>query len=215
MSSTTNGSLADRRPDDKDAASRILEAADRLLAEVGHDGMSMQAVADAAGVNKASVFYYFNSKTTLVERVLERYYAQHLAALSSAFERQGTLRERLHGLVDAYLDYIEQNRRYPRLIQQQLVGSAEHGELIRSNLGQLFDWTVRSLEGIAPGRGASAARQLFVTFSGIVINYYTFAPLLSDRWGDDPLGAEGLSERRAHVHWIVDTLLDRLEQEAS
>jgi TetR/AcrR family transcriptional regulator len=173
----------------------------------------MQAVADAAGVNKASVFYYFNSKAALVERVLERYYAEHLTALTRAFEREGSLRERLHGLVDAYLDYIEQNRRYPRLVQQQLVGSAEHGELIRKSLGQLFDWTLRSLEGVAPARGASAARQLFVTFSGIVINYFTLAPLLADRWGDDPLGAAGLAERRAHVHWIVDTLLDRLERE--
>jgi len=118
----------------KGTATKILEAADRLLAEVGHDGMSMQAVADAAEVNKASVFYYFNSKSALVERVLERYYAAHLAALSEAFQTEGTLSERLHRLTDAYLDYIEANLRYPRLIQQQALAGSEHRELIQKNL---------------------------------------------------------------------------------
>jgi TetR/AcrR family transcriptional regulator len=189
-------------------ASKILRAADQLLAEVGHDGMSMQAVADRAGVNKASVFYYFNSKTALVERVLERYYATHLEALHAAFDRDGDLRERLHGVVDAYLDFIEQNTRYPRLVQQQIVGSGEHGELIQKNLAPLFRWLCDALSEVAPDTGPKAARQLFVTFSSLVINYYTFAPVLAPEWGGDPLSPEGLAERRAHVHWITDLLLD-------
>jgi TetR/AcrR family transcriptional regulator len=194
----------------KGTATKILEAADRLLAEVGHDGMSMQAVADAAEVNKASVFYYFNSKSALVERVLERYYAAHLAALSEAFQTEGTLSERLHRLTDAYLDYIEANLRYPRLIQQQALAGSEHRELIQNNLAPLYNWVVEALSELAPKDGPMAARQLFVTFSGTVINYYTFAPLLADAWDDDPLGPAGLAERRAHVHWVVDALLAHL-----
>jgi TetR/AcrR family transcriptional regulator len=197
----------------KAPAASILSAADELLCEVGYDGMSMQAVADRAGVNKASVFYYFNSKSALIERVLERYYAEHLAALERAFSGDGDLRERFHRLVDAYLDYIESNARYPRLVQQQVVGSGEHRELIQKNLAPLYDWVVHALSEFAPETGPMAARQLFVTFSGIVINYYTFAPLLQPKWGSDPLGPESLAERRAHVHWIVDVLIERIQAE--
>jgi TetR/AcrR family transcriptional regulator len=196
------------KPAKETTASKILEAADALLAEVGHDGMSMQAVANAAGVNKASVFYYFNSKTALIERVLERYYADHLEALTAAFDRTGDVRERLHGVVEAYLDFIEANTRYPRLVQQQLVGSGEHRELIQKNLAPLFGWLRDALSEVAPETGPMAARQLFVTFSALVINYYTFAPVLAPEWGDDPLGPAALAERREHVHWIVDLLLD-------
>jgi TetR/AcrR family transcriptional regulator len=188
----------------------ILEAADELLAEAGYEGMSMQAVADRAGVNKASVFYYFNSKSALIERVLEGYYTAHLEALARAFETEGSLAERFHRLVDAYLDYIEANRRYPRLVQQQLVGGGDHLELVQKNLAPLYDWVMDALGEIAPETGPMAARQLFVTFSGLVINYYTFAPLLAPRWGGDPLGPEALAERRAHVHWIVDVLIERV-----
>ncbi|MCA9624452.1 MAG: TetR/AcrR family transcriptional regulator [Myxococcales bacterium] len=191
----------------------ILDAADELLAEVGYEGMSVQAVADRAGANKASVFYYFNSKSALIEQVLERYYAAHLAALERAYTTEGTLHERFARLVDAYLDYIEQNRRYPRLVQQQLVGGGEHLTLVQKHLAPLYRWVMQALSELAPDSGPMAARQLFVTFSSLVINYYTFAPLLASEWGLDPLGPEALAERRAHVHWIVETLLDRVERD--
>lgn len=198
----------------KDTAAKILEAADHLLAEVGYDGMSVQAVANAAGVNKALVFYYFNSKSALIQIVLERYYAGHLAALEGAFNAEGPLAERMHRLVDAYLDYIEANTRYPRLVQQQILSGGEHRELIQHNLAPLYTWVVEALSELAPEHGPTAARQLFVTFSGVVINYYTFAPVLEPLWGSDPLSPEALLERRAHVHFVVDALLARLRTAA-
>jgi len=197
-------------------AARILDAADEMLVLGGYDGVSMRAVAEKAGVNKASVFYYFNSKAELIERVLERYYAAHLEALSGAFEEQdSSIEDRFHRLVDAYLDFISAHQRYPHLVQQQVAGSEAYHALVRRNLEPLFNWTVAALSEVAPETGPTAARQFFVTFSGIVINYFTFAPVLGPLWGDDPMSEEGLAERRAHVHWIVDTLLDRLRQQSS
>lgn len=198
------------RDGEKETPARILQAADELLVEVGYDGVSMRAVAERAGVNKASVFYHFSSKAKLIEQVLERYYSAHLQALSRAFDAGGTVAERFHRLLDAYLDFIDENRRYPRLVQQQIAGSDAHHELVRRNLIPLFEWTIAALCEVAPEHGPTAARQLFATFSGIVINYYTLAPVIGAAWGTDPLGPEGLAERRAHVHWLVDTLLERL-----
>lgn len=51
-----------------------------------------------------------------------------------------------------------------------------------------------------------------MTFSGAVINWCTYAPLLSRVLGDDPLGRPLLEERRAHVRWLVDLVLDALER---
>ncbi|MAE70169.1 MAG: hypothetical protein CME06_06835 [Gemmatimonadetes bacterium] len=202
-------------PEERSAtAARILEAADELLADVGYEGVSMRDVAERAGVNKALVFYYFNSKVELFDRVLERYYAAHLAALSGAIEGTGPLRERLHRVVDAYLDFIEENRRYPRLIQQQVAGGDTHHELIRRNLAPLMGWAERTFSEVAPLTGPLAARHIFVTFSGIVINYYTYAAVLGPLWGDDPASPPSLAERRAHVHWMADTVLDGLESES-
>jgi len=53
-------------------ARRILDAASPLFAARGYSGVSMQQVANAAGVSKANVFHHFASKPTLYAAVLER-----------------------------------------------------------------------------------------------------------------------------------------------
>ena len=194
-------------------AQRILEAADRLFCERGFDGVSMRDVAQLAGVNKALTFYYFNSKAELFERVLERYYRAHMEALEGAFAEDGSLRARIHTMIDAYLDFMVSHQRYARLIQQQVAGSETHHALIERNLAPLFRWTQGVLAGAAPATGHLSARQFFVTFSAMVINYFTYAPVLSAMWGEDPMSATALRERRQHLHWMVDAILDRFELE--
>jgi TetR/AcrR family transcriptional regulator len=197
-----------------DTAQRILEAADELLCDVGFHGVSMRDVAERAGVNKASVFYHFNSKEELFERVLEGYYQAHMTALAEAFAGDEPVRERLHRMVDAYLDFMAENRRYPRLVQQQVAG-VDTRHLIARNLRQLFDWTTRALAEVVPEHGPLAARHFFVTFSSMVINYFTYTPVLGEAWGEgDPLEPDGLAERRAHVHWMVDVVLAAMTREA-
>lgn len=188
-------------------AARILEAADELLGEIGYDGASMGRVADRAGVNKALVFYYFGSKERLFQHVLERYYAAHQAALAEAFRRGGSVGERLHRLMDAYFDFIVANERYPRLVQQLVAAGERHVELVQHNLAPLFEWLTEALSEVTPEHGPLAARQFFVTFSGAVINYFTYSPVLAAVWGRDPGSREALDERRAHLHWLVDTVL--------
>jgi AcrR family transcriptional regulator len=191
----------------------ILEAADTLIGEVGYDAVSARDIAERAGVNKALVFYYWGSKSELFDSILERYYAAHREALQDAFASTGSRIQRAHRVVDAYLDFIEANRSYPRLVQQQLAGGGTHREAIERHLAPFFEWTVELLAEIAPQGGPLAARHFYLTISGIVTNYFTYAPALADAWEGDPMGASALAERRAHIHWVVDTLLTALAQE--
>jgi AcrR family transcriptional regulator len=191
-------------------AERILAAADTLFSERGFDGVSIRDVAERAGVAKALVFYRFTNKEVLFERVIDRYYVAHRGALDAAFSAGGSLRERFHGVLDAYLDFIVEHDRYPRLIQAQ-IASGRQTALVEANLGMFYAWTQEALAGIAPAEGPTAARQLFLTFSAAVIHYFTYAPVLVGVWGADPLAEAGLSERRAHLHWLVDLVIDKLE----
>ncbi len=195
-------------------ADKIRRAADELFCTVGYDGVSVRDVAERAGVNKALVFYHFKSKEELFERVLERYYEAHRRALADAFGAEGDPRERMHRLADAYLDFMAENVRYAVLVQQQIANPETH-PLVEKNLAPLYRWIERALSEVAPHEGPSGARQLFVTFSGLVINYFTYAPLLSRMWERDPLGRKMLEERRRHVHWLVDLILDDLERSTS
>jgi AcrR family transcriptional regulator len=195
---------------ESETASVILQAADELFGERGFDGVSIRDVTERAGVQKALVFYYFRNKEGLFRQVLGRYYEAHRQALEAAAEADQPLRERLHGVVDAYLDFIDQNRRYPRLVQREVASRDAHLQLIQQSLAPLFRWTVAALSEVAPEEGPLAARHFFLTFSGAVINTFTYGPALEPVWGSDPLSEAGVAERRAHLHWLVDTVLDRL-----
>lgn len=72
---------------------RILDAAEAAFAELGFAGTSLRHVVQAAGVNLATVYYYFESKEGLMEAVLKRRFgplrAEHLDGLRAAETASG------------------------------------------------------------------------------------------------------------------------------
>jgi AcrR family transcriptional regulator len=55
------------------AEEALLDAAERLLVDVGHAGITTRALAEQAGVNHGLVHYYFGSNENLLARALERF----------------------------------------------------------------------------------------------------------------------------------------------
>ena len=55
------------------AEGAFLDAAERLLVEVGHEGITTRRLAEEAGANHGLVHYYFGSMENLLVRVLERF----------------------------------------------------------------------------------------------------------------------------------------------
>ncbi len=55
------------------AEEALLDAAERLLVEIGHAGVTTRRLAEEAGVNHGLVHYYFGSNENLLVRTLERF----------------------------------------------------------------------------------------------------------------------------------------------
>ena len=55
------------------AEEALLDAAERLLVDVGYSGITTRRLAEAAGVNHGLVHYYFGSNENLLVRALERF----------------------------------------------------------------------------------------------------------------------------------------------
>lgn len=195
-------------------ALQILAAADELLAERGPDHVSMRDIAERAGVNKALIFYYFGSRTQLFEKVLERYYRSHAKALAAAFSGGGNPLDRVRRAVDAYLDFMDQNHLFARLVMQE-VAHHEDGKLpqIRANMQQLYELMRDEFKDVLPADGPLSAKHFFVTLSASVINYYTYAKVLRGVWNADPSSPEMLRERRNHMQWLAETIVSRLVQD--
>jgi AcrR family transcriptional regulator len=60
-----------------DATDALMDAAERMLVEVGYAGITTRKLAERAGVNHGLVHYYFGSMEELLLRVVERF-TEHL-----------------------------------------------------------------------------------------------------------------------------------------
>lgn len=63
----------------------LMDAAERLLYEVGYAGVTTRAVAEAAGVNHGLVHYYFGSMEELLTQTLERFVEELALALEALY----------------------------------------------------------------------------------------------------------------------------------
>ena len=97
------------RPLAKSAATRrrILDAAARVLMDSGYAAARLSDIAEHAGLQAGSLYYYFSSKDDLVEEVL-RYGVQfthaHVRSAVEELPDTATAGERLHAAVSAHLE---------------------------------------------------------------------------------------------------------------
>ena len=68
---------------------RLMDAAERLLYDVGYAGVTTRAVAEEAGVKHGLVHYYFGSMDELLTQTLERFVGQLAEALEALYEDPG------------------------------------------------------------------------------------------------------------------------------
>ena len=81
----------------------LLDAAERLLVEVGAAGITTRRVADEAGANHGLVHYYFGSVEQLLVRVLERFTARLIERQRQLYAADAPFLEKWRKAM-AYLD---------------------------------------------------------------------------------------------------------------
>jgi len=90
----------------------FLDAAERLLVQDGHAGITTRALASEAGANHGLVHYYFGSMENLLARVLERF-TERLIARQRAMYAAGDV-----PFVDkwrAAMRYLDADRSYQKI----------------------------------------------------------------------------------------------------
>jgi TetR/AcrR family transcriptional regulator len=87
----------------------ILEAAEKVFAEAGYGGATMQLIADMAGLPKANLHYYFATKEDLYRRVVANIFDIWLHAADAMDGAEGPAEG-----IGAYIDAkMEISRRHP------------------------------------------------------------------------------------------------------
>ena len=87
----------------------IMEAAEKVFAEAGFGGATMQLIADMAGLPKANLHYYFPTKEALYRRVVQDIFHVWLQAADIFDQADGPVEG-----IGAYIDAkMEISRRHP------------------------------------------------------------------------------------------------------
>jgi len=86
---------------------KLLDAAERIVHKVGPAGLTIDAVAQAAGVTKGGVQYCFGTKDQMIEALFRRW----LAEFETCMERFAEGRNDPRSLVQAYVAAIGQTYR--------------------------------------------------------------------------------------------------------
>lgn len=114
--------------------SAILQAARSLFAEKGYDGVSVSDISDAAGVNKALVFYYFGTKDNILKEVLKAGASEAVGRRVLFLQKENPFsRETIRAYYEESLAVMESRKEVIRIL---LTEALKHSET--SNL--LFDF---------------------------------------------------------------------------
>lgn len=94
------------RPKDLTKRAAIIAAAIVLFGRQSYDAVTMEAVADAAGVSKMTVYSHFSDKETLFETIVTSVSDRYIAAFPPSASGDGPLAERLSMVGIEFLSVI-------------------------------------------------------------------------------------------------------------
>lgn len=134
---------------------QILQAAQKLFAAQGFEGTSVGAIAKLAGVNKATIYYYFESKQAILESIIEQFMEAFTSTTLAIMQETGVkeaykstltvagetiminseqglrrLMRVLAGWVDHILDFFESKRDILRIMIAESIKDGENQGLL-------------------------------------------------------------------------------------
>ncbi|HTD24504.1 MAG TPA: TetR family transcriptional regulator [Terriglobales bacterium] len=194
--------------------SAILGAAMHEFAEEGIAGARMEAIAAAAGVNKALLHYYFHDKERLYGEALDHVFATLSQRMTEVLDRDLPPQEKIMAYAAAHFDFIAASPIYPRMVQREMMRAGRHGSphmrrIAERYLRPIFARVMVLLREGIERRQFRRVDPMHFVLSLIAMNvfYFSSAPMIAFVTGRNPLTPQHIAERRAAVLDVVATTL--------
>lgn len=192
------------RPDDP--RNTLLRAAIAEFAERGEAGARTDAIARAAGVNKALLHYYFGTKQALYAAALDAILLGLKEHYLGILAGPGSAGSRILRYVRANFDRMACSRDYARVLGHEMMRarsgeSASLPHMAQSYFGPLHERVCATLqEGIRSGEFRSLdPAQTALSLTGANVFYFIAAPVLAEMTDRDPREPDRLRLRRAAI----------------
>src|SRR5271170_2993303 len=202
MKRTARPSSASPPLGNKETRGAILSAAGRIFAKSGLAGARTDAIAAAAGVNKALLYYYFKGKESLYEAVVEEHFREFNRRALEVLAAPGPARTVLLRYASLHFDFISARHQSAPLFQQLMMAG---GKFLERLIRKYFAPRGEAL-GKLIGRGMRSGEfrradpfHTSISIVSLIVFYFSAARVLQLLGRPDAYNAVNLKQRKQEV----------------
>lgn len=200
--SRTNAQPRTQEKRSAETRAAILAAAADAFAQSGLAGARTEAIAAAAGVNKAMLYYHFKSKDLLYQAVVEDHFEEFNRRALAILADPGPARAVLLRYVSLHFDFITARRRYACIYQQlMMAGGRPLERLVRKYFLPRSQALDNLLErGMRAGEFRRADRRhTAISIVALIVFYFSASQVLLLMGQSDAYDAASLKKRKHEV----------------
>jgi AcrR family transcriptional regulator len=202
----------DASPAEQPTRELILDAAERLFARHGHDGVAVRDLARETGLTPSSLYNHFASKQAIYDAVLERGLGPIVAMTAQAWQAGPLKPQNVRVQIAQMVAHLAEHPDLAPLLQRVMLedqGRPEPriGRWIRS-LSDKGTKLIRDAAGAAGWQPEEVPHLAFALF-GMIYSYFTNAQAVHAvaPWTKDPFSARELELQRRFLEQAILRLL--------
>jgi len=194
---------------------RIHEAAVRLFARYGYEGVGMQRIANEVGLHKSSLFHHYRGKLELAAEVFNGAVQPVVEIMRPLADNDPPTIDGFLAVVDDLVEHFSDNTDAARLIISVMSAPKESDLRMPNPDGEqvfvefytiVWMWLERAKKAgaIRPVN----IRQTIMNMIGVVLFYPAVAPEEDGITGPDPFSASARKHRRTELHYLFRGALE-------
>jgi TetR/AcrR family transcriptional regulator len=190
----------------------ILDAAEETFAKSGFQGARVRTIADAAGVNVATLYNYYQHKEALYEAVLERG-IQPVVEVLKTFSAQGHIADSTRELNHAIMSHL---RAHPNVCRLVYLEAVTEGAYLKKMAQQWFRPFIEAVaveldaESEAEAWQGSIQPFLSALFIHLSFGHFALAPLFGELFGHDPLSDAGIEQQTLFIEQLTSQIFPKM-----
>lgn len=182
----------------------ILNIAAHLFMDNGYDAVSLDTIAEAAQITKASIYYYFPTKADVFVASVERLLSTVCQESQKLLDRPGLLRDRLLILTEVRLSITETRFDFERVISEAAPQLAPvQVSRVRQAMQNLADLLTDAFRRATEGGELVAKDPVFAA--------HAYMAVLNTAFAHAPTGERLFTDPHATAEAIVDLMMSGLE----
>lgn len=195
-----------KRP--SDTRQKLIQTATRLFSEKGYDGISVDEIVDATGVNKRMVYHYFGSKEAIYQEVLREVFGRltHLELTTTASKENAEVI--IEKLVRAYFKFLVDNPEFVQLLLWENLSKGRHLAPVMEDLSKapILKFLQATLEDQSRSGHINRKlnpKHLLINLIGLCFIYFSNRHTLSHTVGIDLNSPANLDAGIKHVIELI------------